>query len=101
MTVDGQSFNFGHSRERFALQSVAAPISYCLACQEHGSDYVHRYVGREPSGLSGKAIKLKTVPEAEQVTPLSNTRTHTHARTHAHAHAHTHAVQPICTSWKI
>ena len=30
MTVDGQSFNFGDSREWFALQSVAAPITYAI-----------------------------------------------------------------------
>jgi hypothetical protein len=98
MTVDGQSFNFGDTRERFALQSVAAPISYCLACQEHGSNYVHRYVGREPSGLSGKAIKLKTVPEAEQVSPPPpHTHTHTHTPSthsrmrHTRTHTRTHA----------
>jgi glutaminase len=50
-TVDGQRFAVGDSDTGFCLQSVSKAINYCLALEEHGSDVVHRHVGREPSGL--------------------------------------------------
>lgn len=49
-TVDGQVFNLGDFNELFCVQSVCKPISYALALEEKGEDYVHRFVGREPSG---------------------------------------------------
>src|SRR5262249_47072443 len=49
-TVDGQRFAIGQSRVGFCIQSVSKPINYCLALEEHGPDFVHRHVGREPSG---------------------------------------------------
>mmetsp|Transcript_21146 Transcript_21146/g.55024 ORF Transcript_21146/g.55024 Transcript_21146/m.55024 type:complete len:632 (-) Transcript_21146:203-2098(-) len=65
-TVDGQTFSFGDHDEQFCMQSVSKPITYMMAVQEHGLDKVHRFVGREPSGATSKAMKLKAVPADAQ-----------------------------------
>ncbi|KAI1707386.1 glutaminase domain-containing protein [Ditylenchus destructor] len=58
-TVDGQRHSWGEAREaRFCLQSVAKPFSYAIAIEELGADFVHRYVGQEPSGRFFNAICL-------------------------------------------
>ncbi|WP_372405347.1 glutaminase A [Streptomyces luteireticuli] len=49
-TVDGQRFSIGDADVNFCLQSVSKTVSYCLTLEEHGTDTVHRHVGREPSG---------------------------------------------------
>lgn len=41
-TVDGQTFSFGDFEEHVCMQSVAKPITYCMAAEEHGLDHVHR-----------------------------------------------------------
>lgn len=57
-TIDGQMFSIGDTHEYFSIQSTCKPINYCLALQELGEDFVHRYVGREPSGHSFNEITL-------------------------------------------
>jgi glutaminase len=57
-TVDGQRFSIGDARTAFCLQSVSKTVSYCLALDEHGTDTVHRHVGREPSGQSFNELAL-------------------------------------------
>lgn len=49
-TIDGQFFTLGDADIPFCAQSVCKPINYALALEEHGEKYVHKYVGREPSG---------------------------------------------------
>lgn len=49
-TIDGQRWSIGDSQTDFCVQSCCKPINYCLALEEHGEDYVHAFVGREPSG---------------------------------------------------
>lgn len=49
-TTDGQTVDFGNADVDFSLQSVCKPINYCLALDEHGPDFVHEHIGREPSG---------------------------------------------------
>ena len=49
-TIDGQRFALGDSKVDFSIQACSKPINYCLALEEHGEEYVHGYVGREPSG---------------------------------------------------
>ena len=44
----------------FALQSTSKPLTYSLALHEHGPDYVHMFVGQEPSGECFDMIKLDT-----------------------------------------
>jgi len=49
-TVDGRRHDLGEAGTEFCVQSVSKTISYCLALEEHGVDFTHRHVGREPSG---------------------------------------------------
>lgn len=49
-TIDGQRWAVGDSNVDFSVQSSCKPINYCLALEEHGEDFVHGFVGREPSG---------------------------------------------------
>src|SRR5215470_7787404 len=57
-TVDGQRFSVGDAAAAFCLQSVSKTVSYCLALDEHGTEAVHRHVGREPSGRSFNELAL-------------------------------------------
>ncbi|MCG8421023.1 MAG: glutaminase A [Proteobacteria bacterium] len=57
-TIDGQRFALGDSLTDFSVQSASKPITYSLALEEHGEEYVHRYVGREPSGRSFNDLTL-------------------------------------------
>lgn len=57
-TVDGQRFDVGDSHVYFSIQSTCKPINYCLALEEHGHEFVHRYVGHEPSGASFNELTL-------------------------------------------
>ncbi|MEM7463098.1 MAG: glutaminase A [Pseudomonadota bacterium] len=57
-TVDGQRHSVGDSDHFFTVQSSSKPISYCLALENHGADFVHRYVGQEPSGSSFNELAL-------------------------------------------
>ena len=59
-TVDGQRFSAGDAATAFCLQSVSKTVSYCLALDEHGTEAVHRHVGREPSGRSFNELALNT-----------------------------------------
>jgi glutaminase len=47
-----QRFAVGDATTAFCLQSVSETVSYCLALDEHGTEAVHRHVGRELSGWS-------------------------------------------------
>jgi glutaminase len=57
-TVDGQRFSVGDAATAFCLQSVSKTVSYCLALDEHGTEAVHKHVGREPSGQSFNELAL-------------------------------------------
>ncbi|XP_077435990.1 glutaminase kidney isoform, mitochondrial isoform X2 [Vanacampus margaritifer] len=50
-TVDGQRHTVGDTRVPFCLQSCVKPLKYAVAVHNHGSDYVHSFIGKEPSGL--------------------------------------------------
>lgn len=49
-TVDGQMCAVGDADYDVCIQSCEKPIAYGIALEEHGVDYVHKHVGREPSG---------------------------------------------------
>ncbi|WKX95920.1 hypothetical protein Q1695_012406 [Nippostrongylus brasiliensis] len=49
-TVDGQRVSFGDSKVPFCIQSVSKAFNYAIAASDLGADYVHSYVGQEPSG---------------------------------------------------
>lgn len=50
-TVDGRVFSIGDLAVPFCLQSCSKAITYLLACEMLGQDHVHKYVGKEPSGV--------------------------------------------------
>lgn len=60
-TVDGQRLDVGDINHKFCLQSCSKAISYLAAAAKRGTDFVHKYVGREPSGLCFNSLNLKKV----------------------------------------
>uniref|UniRef100_A0A8C1QDL1 glutaminase n=1 Tax=Cyprinus carpio TaxID=7962 RepID=A0A8C1QDL1_CYPCA len=50
-TVDGQRYTAGETKVPFCLQSCVKPLKYAIAVHDHGTEYVHRFIGKEPSGL--------------------------------------------------
>uniref|UniRef100_A0A8C5FN83 glutaminase n=1 Tax=Gadus morhua TaxID=8049 RepID=A0A8C5FN83_GADMO len=50
-TVDGQRHTVGDTKVPFCLQSCVKPLKYAIAVHDHGTDYVHSFIGKEPSGL--------------------------------------------------
>lgn len=63
-TVDGQRFNLGDYNVPYLAQSSFKPINYCLALEEHGSNEVHKKIGREPlgKGLSQLTLNSQGLP---------------------------------------
>ncbi|XP_036435137.1 glutaminase liver isoform, mitochondrial [Colossoma macropomum] len=57
-TVDGQRHSVGDTQVPFCLQSCVKPLEYALAINELGSEHVHKYVGKEPSGLKFNKLSL-------------------------------------------
>ncbi|KAK3512598.1 hypothetical protein QTP70_017203 [Hemibagrus guttatus] len=57
-TVDGQRHSIGDTKFPFCLQSCVKPLEYAVAVHEHGTDHVHHYVGKEPSGLKFNMLYL-------------------------------------------
>lgn len=35
----------------FCLQSCVKPLKYAVAVHDHSTEYVHRFIAKEPSGL--------------------------------------------------
>ncbi|KAM4025667.1 glutaminase kidney isoform, mitochondrial-like isoform 3-T3 [Anomaloglossus baeobatrachus] len=50
-TVDGQRHSVGDTKVPFCLQSCVKPLKYAIAVNDLSTEFVHRYVGKEPSGL--------------------------------------------------
>ncbi|XP_062862471.1 glutaminase kidney isoform, mitochondrial isoform X3 [Trichomycterus rosablanca] len=50
-TVDGQRHTVGDTKVPFCLQSCVKPLKYAIAVHDHGTEYVHNFIGKEPSGL--------------------------------------------------
>ncbi|XP_061697274.1 glutaminase kidney isoform, mitochondrial isoform X3 [Syngnathoides biaculeatus] len=50
-TVDGQRHTVGDTKIPFCLQSCVKPLKYAVAVHDHGTEYVHSFIGKEPSGL--------------------------------------------------
>ncbi|CAD5218157.1 unnamed protein product [Bursaphelenchus okinawaensis] len=49
-TIDGQRFSIGDAKTPFCFQSVSKAFNYAIVSSDLGSDYVHQFVGHEPSG---------------------------------------------------
>ncbi|XP_063679391.1 glutaminase kidney isoform, mitochondrial-like [Bolinopsis microptera] len=58
-TVDGQRLSLGDSKTTFPIQDLNRVLLYALTCTEKSVDYVHQYIGKEPSGSEGEALNLK------------------------------------------
>ncbi|XP_063680959.1 glutaminase kidney isoform, mitochondrial-like isoform X1 [Bolinopsis microptera] len=64
-TVDGQRLSLGDyktttsANNNFPLMDLTRVILYALACTEKSVEYVHKYIGKEPSGSEGEALALK------------------------------------------
>ncbi|XP_048880046.1 glutaminase 2b isoform X2 [Brienomyrus brachyistius] len=69
-TVDGQRHSVGDTRIPFCLQSCVKPLEYAIAVHEAGTEKVHHYVGKEPSGL--KFNKLSLDEEEKPHNPMVN-----------------------------
>jgi glutaminase len=57
-TIDGQRYSIGDVTDTFTIQSSSKPITYAICLDELGSDEVHQYLGREPSGRVFNEIVL-------------------------------------------
>ncbi|XP_022427523.1 glutaminase liver isoform, mitochondrial isoform X3 [Delphinapterus leucas] len=57
-TVDGQRHSVGHTKIPFCLQSCVKPLTYAISISTLGTDYVHKFVGKEPSGLRYNKLSL-------------------------------------------
>uniref|UniRef100_A0A4X2MAY3 glutaminase n=1 Tax=Vombatus ursinus TaxID=29139 RepID=A0A4X2MAY3_VOMUR len=57
-TVDGQRHSVGQTKIPFCLQSCVKPLTYAISVSNLGTEYVHKYVGKEPSGLRYNKLSL-------------------------------------------
>ncbi|XP_008412409.1 glutaminase kidney isoform, mitochondrial isoform X1 [Poecilia reticulata] len=69
-TIDGQRYSVGDTKVPFCLQSCVKPLGYAIAVHELGTEHVHRFVGKEPSGL--KFNKLSLNEEDKPHNPMVN-----------------------------
>ncbi|CAD5226897.1 unnamed protein product [Bursaphelenchus xylophilus] len=69
-TIDGQRVSYGDSKHAFCIQSVSKAFNYAIAASELGADYVHKFVGQEPSGRLFNEICLD--PQNKPHNPLIN-----------------------------
>ncbi|XP_076022840.1 glutaminase kidney isoform, mitochondrial-like [Genypterus blacodes] len=57
-TIDGQRHSAGDTKVPFCLQSCVKPLEYAIAVHELGTEHVHRFVGKEPSGFKFNKLSL-------------------------------------------
>ncbi|XP_054625264.1 glutaminase kidney isoform, mitochondrial-like [Dunckerocampus dactyliophorus] len=57
-TIDGQRHSVGDTKVPFCLQSCIKPLEYAIAVHELGSEHVHQFVGKEPSGFRFNKLSL-------------------------------------------
>jgi len=57
-SIDGQIYNIGDYNTDFCVQSCSKPITYLIACDLNNSDYIHNFVGTEPSGRNFNELCL-------------------------------------------
>ncbi|KAK9514932.1 hypothetical protein VZT92_025613 [Zoarces viviparus] len=69
-TIDGQRHSVGDTKVPFCLQSCVKPLEYAIAVHEFGSEHVHHFVGKEPSGF--KFNKLSLNDEDKPHNPMVN-----------------------------
>ena len=69
-TIDGQRYSIGDTKIDFSVQSCCKPINYGIVLEDIGTDIVHKYVGREPSGQAFNELLLNK--EGKPHNPLIN-----------------------------
>ncbi|XP_074537575.1 glutaminase kidney isoform, mitochondrial-like [Halichoeres trimaculatus] len=57
-TIDGQRHSVGDTKVPFCLQSCVKPLEYAIAVHDLGSEHVHNFVGKEPSGFRFNKLSL-------------------------------------------
>jgi glutaminase len=67
VTVDGNVYQVGDSRQPFTVQSISKALIYGMALEDNGIEKVFEKVGVEPSGEAFNSISL----EAESGRPLN------------------------------
>ncbi|KAF3860720.1 hypothetical protein F7725_000975 [Dissostichus mawsoni] len=65
-TIDGQRHSVGDTKVPFCLQSCVKPLEYAIAVHEFGTEHVHRFVGKEPSGFKFNKLSLMTKPHSNK-----------------------------------
>jgi glutaminase len=58
-TVDGHVYQAGDSRQGFTVQSISKALTYGIALEDRGLDFVLAKVGVEPSGEAFNSISLE------------------------------------------
>jgi len=58
-TRDGHVYEVGDTRQHFTIQSISKAITYGLALEDRGEDFVLSKISVEPSGEAFNAISLK------------------------------------------
>lgn len=57
-TTDGHTYEVGHTRQRFTIQSISKPFVYGLALADRGAAAVRSKIGVEPTGDAFNSISL-------------------------------------------
>ena len=57
-TVDGQRCSFGDTNIPFGIYSCSNALNYAINLAEHGSGFVHRYLGKEPNQYGFNQISM-------------------------------------------
>lgn len=58
VTCDGQVFKTGDHAQQFTIQSMSKAVTYGLALEDHGRDYLLERIGVEPTGKSFNSVVL-------------------------------------------
>lgn len=69
-TIDAQRFNIGDTKVPFTVQSMCKAINYCIVLEEYKEEYVHKFMGREPSGKGFNELLLNS--EGLPHNPMTN-----------------------------
>jgi len=69
-SVDGQRLEIGDVDVYHSIQSVSKPITYAYAIEREGTEYVHQFVGVEPSGRPFNSLEL--LPDLRPFNPCVN-----------------------------
>jgi glutaminase len=69
-TVDGQRMRLGDVDVYHSIQSVSKPLNYAHALVLEGADFIHRFVGTEPSGRPFNALDM--LPDMRPFNPCVN-----------------------------